>query len=146
MECLIFSGWFDASTGVIFIVVCLLLLQNTTASFIRFTQLPTPFKKIGLLIMCNNVLLNLSMNSAFKSLYVEHNSVSNSLSKDLNLKKNSLNLSTHNFSGFLLSVPLHEPSDKIILKPLVIDVPALFFKVIAQAFLVKISITVNIRL
>ena len=44
-----------------------------------------------------------------------------------------------NFSVFL-------PFDKIILKPLVIDIPDLFFKVIAQAYFENMSIKVNISL
>ena len=77
-----FSRLFKASTGVIFIVVCLLLLEVTTASFSRLTQLASPFMNIGLLITCDNVLLNFFINTAFKSLYLEYSSVSCSFSKD----------------------------------------------------------------
>ena len=96
--------------------------------------------------MCNNVLLNLSINTALKSLSVEYSFVSFSLSKDLNvLLQNSLPLSTHNFSGFRLTEPPCGPSDRIVLNPLVIDKPDLFFNVIAHAYFVTIFITVKIN-
>ena len=89
--------------------------------------------------MCKNVLLNLSINTTFKSLYVENSSVSYSLHKDLNLLlQKSLPLSSHNFFGFLCS-------PNTILKPLVTDKPDLFFNAIAHVYFVNISITVNIN-
>ena len=56
-----------------------------TASFNIFTQLPSPLMNICLLIIYNNVLLNLTINTAFESLKVEYSFVSYSLSKDLNV-------------------------------------------------------------
>ena len=80
------------------------------------------------------------MNTAFKSLYVEYSSVSYSLRRDSHvLLNNSLHLSTRNLSGF-------RPSAKIVLKPLVIVNPDLFFNGIAHAYFVNISITVKINL
>ena len=77
------------------------LLKVIAASFKLSTQLPSPLMNIGLSIMWNNVLLNLSVNTAFKSLYVEYISVSYSLSKDLIVVLyNSLPLSTHKFFSF----------------------------------------------
>ena len=57
--------------------------------------------------------------------------------------QNSLPLSTHNFSAFLVSEPPCGCSLNTILKPLVIDKPDLFFNGIAHEYFVNISITVN---
>ena len=74
-EQLTYSELFDASTDVKIIVVCLFLFYVTTTSLIRLTHLPSQFSNIRLLITAN-VLLNFSINTAFKSLYVDYSSVS----------------------------------------------------------------------
>ena len=49
----------------------MLLLYVVIAAFKSYAQLQSPFRKNGSLSMCNDVLLNLFINIAFKSLCIQ---------------------------------------------------------------------------